>query len=174
MQKAALDALKASNPDGRFWIKLDATDVKVAVMESGRRVWNGDEDLGDGIVERLKAEYDQRKEFSRSLGVGTRACNIVEDLNLLLFAIARDIDFLKGGEKKAKELYEKHRRGPNTLESMLMALAWDLVGYEQLLKDADQVTAKCNTIIHDASSQVSSSGNIKRDLTQLYGDMKNS
>ena len=72
-------------------------------------------------MEGLKAEYDLRKESSRSLGVGTRACNIVEDLNLLLFAIAQDIDFLKDGEKKAKELYEKHRRGPNTSESMLMA-----------------------------------------------------
>lgn len=38
MQTAALDALKSANPDGRFWIKLDATDVKVALMESGRRV----------------------------------------------------------------------------------------------------------------------------------------
>ena len=46
-------------------------------------------------MERLKAEYDLRKEFSRSLGVGTRAGNIVEDLNLLLFSIAQDIDFLK-------------------------------------------------------------------------------
>ncbi|KAJ7373269.1 hypothetical protein OS493_012858 [Desmophyllum pertusum] len=38
LQTAALDALKSANPDGRFWIKLDATDVKVALMESGRRV----------------------------------------------------------------------------------------------------------------------------------------
>lgn len=44
---------------------------------------------------RLKAKYNLRKEFSGSLGVGARACNIVEDLNLLLFATEQDIDFLK-------------------------------------------------------------------------------
>jgi len=41
-QTSALDALKSANPDGQFWIKLDATDLRVAVMESGRHVWNGD------------------------------------------------------------------------------------------------------------------------------------
>ena len=53
-----------------------------------------------------------------------------------------------------------------------MVLLWDLVGYEKLTRDADQVTAQCNTFIHDATSQVPSNGNIKRDLTQLYADMK--
>ena len=162
-----------SNHGTRWWIKADACDLRKGLRESVKGKWAGDEDLGDGVMERLEAEYDLRKEFSRSLGVGARAGNIVEDLNLLLFGIAQDIDVLKNGEKKANELYEKHRRGSNTSESMLMALAWDLVGYEQLLRDADQLTAKCNTIIHGATSQVFNNGNFKGDLTQLHVDMKN-
>jgi len=51
MQLAALDLLKSSNPNGRFWIKIDATDIKRCIMESQRKVWNGDEDLGDGKLE---------------------------------------------------------------------------------------------------------------------------
>ena len=28
IQEAALEVLKSANPDGRFWLKLDGTDVK--------------------------------------------------------------------------------------------------------------------------------------------------
>ena len=47
-------------PENRFWIKLVATDVGVAIMESGRRVWNGDKDLGDGQLQKLRQEHDER------------------------------------------------------------------------------------------------------------------
>ena len=36
----AFDQLKKANPDGRFWLKLDATDLKEALMESVSGVWN--------------------------------------------------------------------------------------------------------------------------------------
>ena len=39
---AALDQLKKVDPDGRFWLKLDATDLKEALLESVKGVWNGD------------------------------------------------------------------------------------------------------------------------------------
>ena len=42
-QVAALDQLKTANPDGRFWLKLDATELKEALMESfsgdGMEMW---------------------------------------------------------------------------------------------------------------------------------------
>jgi len=52
--------LKAANPDGRFWLKRDATDLKEALMESLLGVWNGDVNLGDGKLEELRRKYDQR------------------------------------------------------------------------------------------------------------------
>ena len=55
---AAFDELKEANPSGRFWLKLDATDIKEALMESMKGVWNGDVDLGDGKLQELRVEYD--------------------------------------------------------------------------------------------------------------------
>eukprot|EP00112_Aurelia_sp_Birch-Aquarium-sp1_P015505 Seg3441.2 transcript_id=Seg3441.2/GoldUCD/mRNA.D3Y31 product="hypothetical protein" protein_id=Seg3441.2/GoldUCD/D3Y31 len=40
LQVSALQQLKEANPDGRFWIKLDATDAKAGIFESMRGVWN--------------------------------------------------------------------------------------------------------------------------------------
>ncbi|KAK3750315.1 hypothetical protein QZH41_010821, partial [Actinostola sp. cb2023] len=37
IQVEALKQLKEANPSGRFWIKLDGTDVESALMESMRR-----------------------------------------------------------------------------------------------------------------------------------------
>ena len=52
--------LKEANPDGRFWLKLDGTDVKTALMESMKGVWNGDADIGDGTLQMTRKEYDER------------------------------------------------------------------------------------------------------------------
>lgn len=51
LQIVAFDQLKEVNPDGRFWLKLDATDLKVGLMESDSGVWNGDADLGNGELQ---------------------------------------------------------------------------------------------------------------------------
>ena len=64
-QVAALDQLKTANPDGRFWLKLDATELKEALMEDFSGVWNGDVDLGDGKLEELRGEYNQRVALSK-------------------------------------------------------------------------------------------------------------
>lgn len=48
------------NPTGHFWIKLDGTDIKEALMESHRGEWNGDVDLGNDELAKLRATYDER------------------------------------------------------------------------------------------------------------------
>jgi hypothetical protein len=53
----ALQDAKASNPNGRWWIKADACDVRDGLRESVHGIWSGDEDFGDGSVESLHAEY---------------------------------------------------------------------------------------------------------------------
>lgn len=59
-QVEALKELKTANPDGRFWIKPDRTDVKPALLESMRKEWNGDVDLGNGKFQSLRREYEER------------------------------------------------------------------------------------------------------------------
>lgn len=46
-----MEALKKaleSNPQGRWWIKADVSDVRKGLREGMRRIWAGVEDLGDG------------------------------------------------------------------------------------------------------------------------------
>ena len=52
--------LKEANPTGRFWVKIDGTDVKTALIESMRGKWNGDADLGDGTLAISRKQYDDR------------------------------------------------------------------------------------------------------------------
>ena len=56
-----LRILRKSNPSGRFWIKIDGTDVRPALQESMSGKWSGDENKGDGHVEELRATYEERK-----------------------------------------------------------------------------------------------------------------
>ena len=56
----AFEQLKESNSEGRFWLKLDATDLKEGLMESCKGVWNGDEDLGNGKLQELRMVYKGR------------------------------------------------------------------------------------------------------------------
>ena len=60
MQEEGLLKLKEANPTGRFWVKIDGTDVKTALMESTRGDWNGDADLGDGTLAITRKQYDER------------------------------------------------------------------------------------------------------------------
>ena len=62
-----MDGLKAANPDGRYWLKLDGTYVKEYLQESVKKVWNGDVDLGDGKLQGLRSEYENRQQMFKVL-----------------------------------------------------------------------------------------------------------
>jgi hypothetical protein len=54
----ALKDMKAAYPSGRFWIKGDGCDIKPALQQSVKGVWNGDSDLGDGVLQNLINDYE--------------------------------------------------------------------------------------------------------------------
>lgn len=58
LQQPAIDTLKETNPSGRFWIKLDGTDVKEALQHSAKDKWDGDVDLNDEKLVQLRQAYD--------------------------------------------------------------------------------------------------------------------
>ena len=138
---------KAHSPGKRWWIKADACDLRKGLRESVKGKWAGDEDRRDGALENLLQDYEQRRAFVRSIGVGHRAGDLQEDLHLLLFAIETDITFLHKGEQEARDVYEKCRRVSNASKTVLIALAWDLVGFEDLLKESARLTDKCKELI---------------------------
>ena len=44
--------------NGRFWIKIDGTNIKTALMEYACRVWNGGGNINDEEVKKLRKQYD--------------------------------------------------------------------------------------------------------------------
>jgi hypothetical protein len=53
--------LNEAHPKGRFWLKVDACDVKAALQESVNGEWNGDIDLGDDSLNGLRKDYIRRQ-----------------------------------------------------------------------------------------------------------------
>lgn len=60
IQVEALKQAKETNPQGRWWIKADACDVRKGLRESMHGTWAGDEDLGDGSLQALYVDYKAR------------------------------------------------------------------------------------------------------------------
>lgn len=52
-------------------------------------------------------------------------------------------EFLRYGEVDAHAKYEKHRSKNSPSESLLMGLAWDLVGFQDLLKEVIELKKAC-------------------------------
>jgi len=57
IQIEALKTAKRCNPNGQWWIKADACNMRAGVMESMRHEWSGDVDLGDGQLPALHQQY---------------------------------------------------------------------------------------------------------------------
>ena len=105
---SALDALKSANPDGRFLIKLRATDLRVVVMESGRHVWNGDVDLGDGELQKLRQNYDGRFKLLDGLKIqGVSVASMRQAIPKIIDDLDADIEFLDKGLKEASDHFHK-------------------------------------------------------------------
>ena len=83
-----LRILRKSNPSGRFWIKIDGTDVRPALQESMSGKWSGDENKGDGHVEELRATYEERKASFNDI-------KNLKDFSPLIKSFQDDIVFLK-------------------------------------------------------------------------------
>ena len=95
------------NPDGRYCLKLDATDLKEASMESMKGVWNGDEDLGNGKLQDLRRQYDERMNLVGGLQSCTNCVDLELGLRTCLEQLGEDILFLDDAFKNAVEQYWK-------------------------------------------------------------------
>ena len=105
---AALKHLKEAHPEGRFWIKVDACDLKAALQESTRGIWNGDVDMVDGKVAALHKEYMDRKALMNG-AIDKLLQNVVKMVDLL----KEDIVFLAAGLEEAEREYRKKFDSPS-------------------------------------------------------------
>ena len=54
IQIQSLKVAKEKIPNGRWWIKGDAFDIREGLRESLKNAWSGDTDLADGKLQELK------------------------------------------------------------------------------------------------------------------------
>ena len=107
--------MKATYPAGRFWIKGDGCDIKPALQQSVKGVWNGDADLGDGVLQNLRTDYEQRiKTFKNLASPQTDVKKVVDDIEKVTVDLETDKQFLTQGVMKAQKAYTEKCKAPNT------------------------------------------------------------
>ena len=138
-------------------------------MESLRREWSGDVDLGDGQLEQLHQTYMQLISFIKGIGLEKRKPLqvVIQDLREELKTLTNDSEFLQSGLRKSKEIYEKKRKQSNTPESSLFALAWDVNAYETLKSLNHDLQNRCSSIISKCLGPANQRGNLPQTLAQL-------
>ena len=171
MQESTILQLKVANPDGRFWIKLDATDMQPGIFESMRGVWNGDTDLGNGELMRLRAQYDGRKTEFHALLDKQEKEELVEDLEILLQRLDDDKLFLVNGLAESKKKYALKFNAPNTPQETLKSLNWEIVEFQVLLQQSQSLAAKLKDLLANTIFDSSEINTTTRDIKALGDEM---
>ena len=112
-------------------------------------MWSGDEDFGNGSVGRLHAEYESKCNTVKRLFGQQHSSVLVDDVKGLVDDFLHDTEFLKDGMDIAKEKYDKKLANSRCSEDLLMKLAWDVVGFEQLLKQANDFKNELELVVND-------------------------
>lgn len=170
---AAFDELKEVNPEGRFWLKLDATDMKEALMESMRGVWNGDVDLGDGKSKELRDMYDDRV----SLVGGLACCESCEELKsrlrLWIGQLAEDVLFLESGFQDAVKEYKKKFNCVTTPEETLKNANWNVVEFQTLLQQSQRLRQEYQVQLGQLENMASATPQAFRVVKSAIRDVSN-
>ena len=111
-------------------------------------MWSGDEDFGNGSVGRLLAEYASKCNTIKRLFGQQHSSVLVDDVKGLVDDFVHDAEFLKDGMDIAKEKYGKKLTNSRCSEDLLMKLAWDVVGFEQLLKQANDFKDELELVVN--------------------------
>ena len=103
-------------------------------MDSRKGVWNGDVDLGDGKLQELRLEYDNRVHQVGSLA-GLESCVELEArFKQWNDELDGDVHFLDSGFKEAVEEYRKKFTNPSTAEETFKNANWNVVIFQTLLQ----------------------------------------
>ena len=87
----------------------------------------------------LFKEYNARYRLVKDIGIGRRLGLIQSDCRKVKGEIEHDLLFLMEGNEKSRESYNKAVDEGHCGESKLMALAWDVTGFQELLKKAKEL-----------------------------------
>ena len=119
-----------------------------ALVDQSGCLWSGDEDLGDGVVNILHSEYvskcNELKSCTENNNVSINALKMQKQ-----FVV--DIEFLEHGTTNANKKYEAMLAASQRSEKTLINLAWDLVEFEELMKQANELKSDLDNIISNGS-----------------------
>ncbi|XP_066296437.1 uncharacterized protein [Branchiostoma lanceolatum] len=147
LQESALKELKHANPKGRYWIKIDGTDIKPALQQSKKREWNGDVDLKDGQLADLRKDFDLRMEQIDKLDANKDRAILENNLTTLVDTFQNDSNFLHHSLTNAVNLYTKKMKIPTTPQEKLKELNWDVVETSSLLEQSQQFESTYNDMV---------------------------
>ena len=83
------------NPNARWWIKGDGTDVVKGLWESVSGEWSGDIDLNDGKLNQLYKEFQDRLAWMKCIGISdVTSEQIKEQLTKALEDNSADLAFV--------------------------------------------------------------------------------
>ena len=127
-----------------------------------RGIWAGDEDLGDGSLQLLYEEYKRRCSFVKAIGSPSRVKLICSDVKKLLVEMQDDLSFLTSGAKLATDTYAKAIESGGSSEQAKMELAWNVIGFEDLVKKLTYLQADLNPV---------ASGNHSVDMLSVKSEL---
>ena len=95
LQIPVLKKLSEVNPNARWWIKGDGTDVVKGLWESVSGQWSGDVDLNDGKFDELYKKFQDQIAWVKSIGLENATPDqIKEDLTKALDDNSADLAFV--------------------------------------------------------------------------------
>ena len=113
----------------------------------------------------------RQRQFITGLGLKEREGVLPNDLDILLGIFEGDKKFLKEGTEKVRKDYEEKRAKQKSSETMMMTLAWDLHGFEELLSQCVKFTEVLRQLKGTFSLPRTRHGNIKAEVSTLRNQL---
>lgn len=108
-------------------------------MESVSGVWNGDVDMGDGLLQELRRVYDGRVSLVGSVAAIHNRDSLEVELRKCVDSLDVDIPFLDEGFQLAVQDYRKKFDNRSTPEEKLKNANWNVVEFQTLLQQAQEL-----------------------------------
>ena len=175
----ALREMKDAYPTGRFWIKGDGCDVKPALQQSVKGLWNGDADLGDGKLQELRTDYEERiKDIKNLVSPQDNVETVLIELDKVAANLETDKKFLTDGVIKATKTYADKCKASNPSKKVLTELSWERVEYSELAQQCQSLQSYVKTskasvsehkqVLHVQKSMIDKKSDWEQYLRNLF------
>ena len=108
-------------------------------MESQKKVWNGDADLGDSKLQELRKEYDDKIEKMKLLYIPTIPQQCLQNIcKATIDELKEEMSYLNTGFKGSQVYFDAKLKQSNCPESVLKDASWNVIEYQTLLQQSQK------------------------------------